>query len=905
MSSSETHISSPRPMQRLWSTIASRFSRHAGLVVVVVTAVTLICGYGTTKLEFATGQDSYLDSSQQVAKDNVAYQSLFGGQAMLTVFEMAEGTTVADLFTPTNRAQFKTIERDLSANPGVLAVVSPLNTLELTHSLQIDDAGDPVNGAGAKVLLDAQARDPDPAGKELRTQDILDSLARIQAIPVEQRNLDNPAWVDVLLHDNQGKIRKSLLTSFPDETHAQLVVRLQGNASIEDEGLASDLVVGTLAERDWENATTTTTGAPVLLKDINDYLRGGFLSLGGIALVIMGAILLTLFAVRWRLLPLGAVFLGVVWAFGVAGFVGLRLSVMTIAGLPVLLGVGIDFVVQLHSRVEEEARIDRSGHPVRDALVNLMPALIVATAAAMIAFLTIRHSEVPMIRDFGLLLALGLPIIVIAAVVVTTTALGRREARSPTVPGDYSHGALGRFVVGLGSLPPKAVAVPLMVLAVVVFLGGSLTESSLTLQTDPEKWVAQDSQVIQDVNHIRTITGSAGELGVFVQSDDVFDDATTRFVDTFARETLARYPDDLVTATSLVTTVSYFMEVEGATPLPPTGEDLRLAYDVAPAGIRTSLVNPDSKAVNLVFRTGGGSLENTARVVNEIRGTVAPPQGVRATPSGLAVVGAGLLDNINASRIQLTYLALGWVFLFLLVRYRNIAQVLLSMVPVVIAVGTASLIAVAAGFELSPLTVVGGPLVVALCTEFTCLIVMRHLEERRRGEPPRVAVHTAAARTGQAFVVSALTAIVGVAVLASSPLPLLRDFGIAVAINVGVALLSALVVLPPLLIWADELGWVYRDRTPQGDPCLAASGGPPSGGTRRSGRADRGYRSYDDSADWKDDELDDELGGELDDDRDATGIGKYARSRTPSDHPARRRTPSDWFDRFDQAHLTT
>ena len=51
---------------------------------------------------------------------------------------------------------------------------------------------------------------------------------------------------------------------------------------------------------------------------------------------------------------------------------------------------------------------------------------------------------------------------------------------------------------------------------------------------------------------------------------------------------------------------------------------------------------------------------------------------------------------------------------------------------------------------------------------------------------------------------SALTAIAGVAVIATSSLPLLRDFGVVVALNVAVALLSALVVLPPMLVWADR-----------------------------------------------------------------------------------------------------
>ena len=119
--------------------------------------------------------------------------------------------------------------------------------------------------------------------------------------------------------------------------------------------------------------------------------------------------------------------------------------------------------------------------------------------------------------------------------------------------------------------------------------------------------------------------------------------------------------------------------------------------------------------------------------MREIRGTVNPPAGVRATPSGLAVVGVGLLDNLEANRILLTYLAILFVFLFLSVRLRSIVRALLSLVPVLIAVGAASLFACALHLKLSPMTAVGGPLVVAACTEFTSLILLRFVEERRRG----------------------------------------------------------------------------------------------------------------------------------------------------------------------------
>lgn len=168
------------------------------------------------------------------------------------------------------------------------------------------------------------------------------------------------------------------------------------------------------------------------------------------------------------------------------------------------------------------------------------------------------------------------------------------------------------------------------------------------------------------------------------------------------------------------------------------------------------------------------------------------------------------MDNLEANRVLLTYLAVLFVFLFLAFRLRSVIRSLLSLVPVLIAVGVASLVAWVLSLKLSPMTAVGGPLVVAACTEFTSLILLRFVEERRRGLPPPEAVEVAAARTGRAFVVSGLTAIVGVAVLSFSSLPLLRDFGRIVAMNVTVALLSALVVLPPMLVWADRRNWVSR-----------------------------------------------------------------------------------------------
>jgi hydrophobe/amphiphile efflux-3 (HAE3) family protein len=821
-------------MQRFWGWLALNLGKHAGIVSVVGLLVTLVLGYGITRLTFATGQDSYLNDDDQVLIDNIAYQELFGGQAILVLFTMTDGETISQLMNPANQAEMDRIAAELRAEPDLIAnVVTPKVALEWTDNLiQRQPNGElatgPTDSAAGTALLHAVEDDPSAEGQQARLADSGVTLERLSAIPPDERVMANPEWVDFLLYDNQGAIRKAQLPVFTDQTHAQMVVRLVGNASIEQEGAGATLVRDTVEQAvdagAFANAEVTVTGAPYLLKDINDYLKGGMLQLGAIAVVVMMLILLLLFHVRWRLLPLLVIVIGVTWAFGLAGYLGIPLTLVTIAGLPVMLGIGIDYAIQMHARVEEEVIIDRDPHPIQETARGLGPALLVVTFDAVFAFAALRWAKVPMIRDFGLLLAVGIMVICLASIIIPLAILGIREYKSPTQGRDFREGALGKLTVRLGSLPLWAGPV-LAVASFAVFFGGVAVEERLELQSDPVQWVDQDSRSIKDFRSVEEQTGSSSELAFFVKTapEDVFAQETVDFISIYAQQLLDAYGNDvppgkispeLLTATSLVTTVDYAIEVPGASVVIPRASDVEAAYRLAPEDIQLSTVNEAAGAQNLIFRYGDRSLEERKVTVNAIRESANPPDGISATPSGLAIVGVGLLENLQANRILLTYLAILFVGLFLAVRLKSVVRALLSLVPVTIAVGAASLVAYAFDLKLSPMTAVGGPLVVAACTEFTSLILLRYLEERRRGLWPRAAVDVAAGRTGRAFIVSGLTAISGVLVIATSDLPLLRDFGLIVGMNVAVALFTALTVLPPLLVWADQRGWVSKGEVP-------------------------------------------------------------------------------------------
>ncbi len=806
-----------------WRSIGHALSRRTGRTLAVALVLTGVLLIGVGRLDFATGQDSYIDPSSQVAKDNQRYQTLFGGESMVVLFTSAPGTSIADLFVPANVTQFAEVEQQLLTSSAVQSVVSPVTLLTWTQDLVLE-------GIASEILARAGERDPDPAAVALRQQDSLVTVQRLGA--AGEHSFENPEWVKFLLFGNDGfsigadgklvapsedamLIRKALRAFIPDAHHAVLAAVLVGNAQLDELAVGSEAVKQAFDGRTFDNATVTITGTPTFLTDINDYLQGGMLTLGGIAVLVMIVILLVAFRVRWRLLPLLGMAAGVIWGFGVFGFTGTKLSLVTIAGLPILIGLGIEFAIQVQNRVEEERTSTTEQDPFGETLATMGPPLLAATVAAVIAFLTVKISRVPMVQDFGILLAIGIVALLIAGIVLPIAIIGARERQSPTV-GEPGVSWVETTVDRLGSLPRRAV-LPVVLVAVALPIAGLLLETGSKIESDPINWADQSSESITNARILERETGFATTLGVFIETtgdanNGVFTDQSGAFVFDLVQRSLGENVE-LAQASSLSTTAGWLAEVPGATSLPPTGLDMLQAYNVAPAALQGLLVADDGNSTQVLFQVGPSSLDERAVVLDNVqRAIVDPGAGARlpdnasATTGGLAVVGVGLLENISANRAQLTIVALILVGAFVTLRYRDLARGALTMIPVLLAVGTSTVLVRVLGITLSPLTIVGGPLVVATCSEFAVLLVARYAEERARGLDPERSTHVAAQRTGRAFFTSALTTLGGFAVLMFSTLPLLRDFGIVVTINIAVALLSALIVVPPLVKEADRRG---------------------------------------------------------------------------------------------------
>ena len=571
---------------------------------------------------------------------------------------------------------------------------------------------------------------------------------------------------------------------------------------------------------------------PVVAEGLADAVQRSIFILLGAALVLMAATLAVVFRSRLRLLPLGLALAAAAMTFGALSVAGGSLTMASIAALPVLIGLAVDYAIQFQARFDEaEARGDPE--PAVTAAVAGGPTIVTAGLATATGFLVLLLSPVPMVRGFGLLLVLGIVLALgcalcagFAALVRFRGAPGAADARPGSrarasalrehprvhVAGEWLADRSWRTLGVALSRPRRVLAIGLAVAVV-----GLALDTQSEVVSDVRELVPQDLQALQDVNVLQKETGVSGEIDVTVRAEDITDPEViawmTRFQNRVLREhgykpgkrcTQKRNAPELCPALSLPDLFSTAGQAQVSTLL-----------DAVPSYFSQGVVTADRSTANLAFGIRLMPLDRQKQVVDDIKAALKPPDGVSASVVGLPVLAAEANSSLSSPwRRGLTLLAaLAGVFLVLFAARRSAREAAVPLIPIALATGWSGLVLFILGLlpgplevDLNPMSVTLGALVIAISTEFSVLLSSRYRQERDAGAGPARAIELAYASTGAAVLASGTTAIAGFAALIFSDIRMLRDFGIVTVVDLTISLLGVMIVLPAALMWAEQHG---------------------------------------------------------------------------------------------------
>lgn len=645
--------------------------------------------------------------------------------------------------------------------------------------------------------------------------------------------IDDPNFVNTLVFDQTkpvGTPKHRFAYLFPTRRAALVQVRLKAGLSEARRNDAIALVRHAVALKSFEprnGATYTVTGAPVVVSDLTDSITGSMLTLLIVALLVMAATLTLAFRGRPRLLPLAIALAATALTFGALSLAGASLTMASIAVLPILIGLAVDYAIQVQSRITEEqgeGKAISAAPAARRAALLGAPAIAAAAAATAAGFAALALSPVPMVRGFGILLVAGIAIAFACALMAGTAALVLGERAAPPA-------ALARLRerLALGASRPLRAACecalrgghgalalatrhPGRVLAVglVIAAAGWSLDTQTRVESDIQKLVPQDLPALRDLDVLQRSSGVGGEVDVLVEGDDLTRPRVLAWMIDFQSAVLKRYrysakrgcgEAEICPAFSLpdlFTTESSRKDAAGIDAL----------LDAVPPYFSQSVITTDRKTATLAFGLRLMTLERQKRVIDELRARLQAgrPADVRAALAGLPVLAADANDAVasNARRMLTLLASLLAVAIVLLVALRGLERALLPLVPIALASGWSACVLFALRVPLNPMSVTLGALVIAISTEFSVLLSERYRQERRLGRDPREALARTYRSTGAAVAASGATAIAGFAVLVVSDIRMLRDFGFVTVIDLTVSLLGVLVVLPAVLLLAER-----------------------------------------------------------------------------------------------------
>jgi hydrophobe/amphiphile efflux-3 (HAE3) family protein len=847
-------------MSTAFSEIATFAVRHARSVLAVAVILAVGAGVVATQLETDAGTNTLVDTNSESYRATERVRDVFGEEPVVVV---AQGDLQELILTP-NLGRLLRLEGCLSGKvpKGAKPIPGPCSELAEMDPVQFL-AGPGTFLNEAVIQIDEQLERLAATVPPDQLREFLIQVAARYGI-TSAPGIGNPEFLAAVVFDlrrSRGTPKSKLAYLFPNNHTTQIVLRLRPGLSDAERSRALGLIREAVYDTTPRQACTfkgqpeacfalhrgtyTISGAPVVIEGLAGALKQSLLVLFGVALLVMALTLLLVFRSRLRLLPLAIALAAAALTFGLLRLFGGSLTIASIATLPILIGLVVDYAIQLQARFDEAIAGGASSlDSARAAAGRAGPTIGVACLATAAGFLALQLSPVPMVRSFGVLLVLGIAVGFGLALTAGFAVLGLRPGTggggAPPLAGFFAAGFpafaewLGRRT-GRRAHPghPLLLSERLLVLALerprrVLAVGAALAVLGWGLGTqigtvsDIRSLAPQSLREIRDLNQVQDATGVSGQLQVAVEAPDLANPATIRWMAGFKERVLRENgftgprPSCLKAEICPGPALSDFL-VSGKGEEQLTRSDVRATLRELPPYSLEQLAPVDPKTglpghlALLSFGIRAQSLEDQQALIDRVRSEVGeagapggPPPGVKVRFAGLPVIAAAAASDLSSSRYWLTLAGLAAVALVLLFAYRSFRRALVPLIPVLLATGWSALVLWLSQIPLNPMSAALGALTIAIATEFSVILAARFREERGEGLGVPEAIRAAYARTGPAVLASAVTVIAGFAVLLASNVPMLRDFGFVTVIDLAVALLGVTIALPAALVWLEE-----------------------------------------------------------------------------------------------------
>ena len=530
-----------------------------------------------------------------------------------------------------------------------------------------------------------------------------------------------------------------------------------------------------------------------------------------LAIVVMVGLLFASFmTIRGVLLPIAIVLLSVIVAMGSMALLGFPMTMMSFIAPILLLAIGIADAIHVLNRYNEEIA---KGIDKRQAILNTMKEMkgpvVMTSLTTAVGFASLLSSFLIPQRHFGVGTAIGVLAAMLFSLVMIPAVLSL--LKKPRVR-DHSKGlrpltrvlvAFEKAIIGHRKI--------VLVVAIIVFVVMAAGIPRLRIETSNEEFLGDDHEAVQVLDF--TAEHFSGEMNVMVEfdtgrRDGLKDPAVLNAILDLETFLLANGVAKTVSLTTLVRQMNEKFHAEDPAyyVIPDSQEmisQLLLLFTFQGGTLGNMAVGDFSTGTvtGMYKMESTGRVARLAKLVQNYLDEHFPEDG----DMRVRMIGATTLSNrtfTQLSKSQLVGLAttIAAVAVLVMLLMRSVVAGLIATIPLILTVTFSMGIMAYTGQPLDMMTLMVSVVAVGIGVDYSIHFISRFQAEYRRDKNAKRALQATIQTTGRGITFNALTVALGFFILIFASFKGIRTFGWQIALTMGVSALSAISVIPAILV---------------------------------------------------------------------------------------------------------
>jgi len=477
--------------------------------------------------------------------------------------------------------------------------------------------------------------------------------------------------------------------------------------------------------------------------------------------------------------------------FGTLGVVFPQLSILSVAIVALLLGLGVDYSIYLMNRLSEEKNIEDKITRIEKTLRSTGKAVLLSSVTTIIGFSSLTISSMAPMVSFGFGCAVGILYSFMSAMIlVPCLVILLKFEKTTKVPNwtKFANIVLNNrkriiliacffAILSVSVLPqiktdvnyysmvPKGIPETEAMLEYGDKFGNGGNFNAFLVETDP--YGLEDPEVINAIYNMEEI------MRLYGATVSSIADSLKEIHEILDRNTI----------------VEKFSNI--------TDADKIIFDKIAKEGI----VNEDhSKTLIIVTLPVGTSIQKIEKTVNQLNliaaNTVIPRNGKVSILTGQDAIYVAVNNKLKDEQTRSMFLAIILVLAALIIIFNSTAYGFLTMIPVFFVLMWEPGFLVATNIPLSPVTITIASIMIGVGIDYGIHITHRYREELANGKSNTDAIKTSIEKTGFSLIEAAFTTSAGIAAILVVNISALNEFVYVIIFMVAVSVIGAAMLLP-------------------------------------------------------------------------------------------------------------